>query len=63
MENYPYAGGGNVVVDACDHCQLIWLDAGELDVITNHVPAAAPRSTYLPPSSVAEDEGLFSLLP
>ena len=62
MENYPYAGGGNVVVDACDRCQLIWLDAGELQVISNYVPAPSPRSSYLPPSPVTEDEGLWSLL-
>ncbi len=62
MENYPYAGGGNAVVDACNRCQLIWLDAGELEVIANHVPAPSPRSTYVPPSPVNEDEGLWSLL-
>ncbi|MGB7343031.1 MAG: zf-TFIIB domain-containing protein [Pirellulaceae bacterium] len=31
METYPYAGPGNSVIDSCQQCQLIWLDAGELD--------------------------------
>src|SRR5512146_1804666 len=30
MATHFYAGPGNVVVDACDHCSLIWFDRGEL---------------------------------
>ena len=38
MDAHPYSGGGNAVVDACESCNLIWLDAGELAVIERYVP-------------------------
>jgi Zn-finger nucleic acid-binding protein len=38
MDTHPYFGGGNVVVDTCAGCGLIWLDAGELAVIGRYVP-------------------------
>ena len=30
MDTHFYAGPGNVVVDACDQCSLIWFDRGEI---------------------------------
>jgi len=30
MEAYPYGGPGNIIIQGCSHCQLIWLDFGEL---------------------------------
>jgi Zn-finger nucleic acid-binding protein len=30
METHPYYGPGNVVIDSCLQCELIWLDFGEL---------------------------------
>jgi Zn-finger nucleic acid-binding protein len=38
MDTHPYFGGGNAVVDTCEDCGLIWLDAGELAVIERYVP-------------------------
>jgi Zn-finger nucleic acid-binding protein len=38
MDAHPYYGGGNVVVDTCERCGLIWLDAGKLALIERHVP-------------------------
>lgn len=38
METHPYFGGGNVVVDTCERCSLIWLDAGKLGLIERYVP-------------------------
>ena len=38
MDVHPYFGGGNAVVDTCERCQLIWLDAGELAVIERYIP-------------------------
>lgn len=35
MNTHPYYGPGNVVVDNCAHCAVIWLDYGELGTITN----------------------------
>ncbi len=33
METHPYYGPGNVVIDNCAQCELIWLDYGELAAI------------------------------
>jgi Zn-finger nucleic acid-binding protein len=30
MDTHPYYGPGNVVMDSCGGCELIWLDFGEL---------------------------------
>jgi Zn-finger nucleic acid-binding protein len=30
MDGHAYGGGGNVNVDSCETCSLIWLDQGEL---------------------------------
>jgi Zn-finger nucleic acid-binding protein len=40
MEAHPYFGGGNAVVDTCERCGLIWLDAGELAIIERYIPHA-----------------------
>jgi len=33
MATHPYYGPGNVVIDSCGQCELIWLDFGELEQI------------------------------
>lgn len=33
MEAHPYYGPGNVVIDTCGHCFVVWLDHGELGVL------------------------------
>ncbi len=35
MDDHPYGGGGNVNVDSCETCELIWLDRGELRKIAS----------------------------
>ena len=30
MTSHHYGGGGNLVMDSCEHCELNWLDPGEL---------------------------------
>jgi Zn-finger nucleic acid-binding protein len=30
MDKHPYGGGGNVEVDSCESCEVLWLDRGEL---------------------------------
>jgi Zn-finger nucleic acid-binding protein len=35
MSTHPYYGPGNVVIDTCDDCDVIWLDFGELKLITD----------------------------
>jgi Zn-finger nucleic acid-binding protein len=37
MDTHPYAGPGNVIIDSCGNCFLIWLDRGELMRIV-HAP-------------------------
>jgi Zn-finger nucleic acid-binding protein len=33
MDTHPYYGPGNVVIDNCTRCAVIWLDCGELATI------------------------------
>jgi hypothetical protein len=33
METHPYGGGGNVIIEDCERCELNWLDHGELERI------------------------------
>ncbi len=33
MDTHPYGGPGNIVIDNCPECKLIWLDYHELDRI------------------------------
>jgi Zn-finger nucleic acid-binding protein len=33
MEVHPYYGPGNIVIDSCSHCRLVWLDSGEMTAI------------------------------
>ena len=35
MATHPYYGPGNVVMDSCEKCELVWLDFGELKQIVN----------------------------
>lgn len=33
MDHHPYGGGGNLAVDSCEPCGVLWLDRGELSRI------------------------------
>jgi Zn-finger nucleic acid-binding protein len=35
MSTHPYYGPGNVVIDTCDRCDVVWLDFGELRQIVD----------------------------
>jgi len=35
METFQYNGPGNIVIDTCHDCDLIWLDYGELNKVVN----------------------------
>lgn len=35
LETHPYYGPGNVVIDSCSECHVIWLDFGELKQIVD----------------------------
>jgi Zn-finger nucleic acid-binding protein len=40
LDTHLYGGAGNVIIDACERCSLVWLDSSELDRI---VRAADPQ--------------------
>ena len=42
MDAHFYSGPGNVIIDSCETCALIWLDRGELMHIV-HAPDVADR--------------------
>jgi Zn-finger nucleic acid-binding protein len=35
MATHPYYGPGSIVIDMCDRCDAIWLDAGELNSVVD----------------------------
>jgi Zn-finger nucleic acid-binding protein len=35
METFQYNGPGNIVIDTCHHCDMIWLDYGEIQKVVN----------------------------
>jgi len=41
FDTHVYGGGGNAVIDSCDRCRLVWLDAGELTMLGQYVPERA----------------------
>jgi Zn-finger nucleic acid-binding protein len=68
MDAHAYGGGGAAVVDTCEACALIWLDAGELAILERHIPREIPR---VPPPAAAvtetnanadDDEGIISTI-
>jgi Zn-finger nucleic acid-binding protein len=56
MDTHPYGGGGNVVIDTCPRCHLIWLDAGEMETIARHRPKCGTVG-LLPVAAVGPPEG------
>jgi Zn-finger nucleic acid-binding protein len=43
MDHHPYGGPGNVNIDSCEGCSVVWLDRGELRRI---VVAPDPQPVY-----------------
>ncbi len=43
METHPYYGPGNVMIDSCSHCELVWLDHAELADLASAVAPRRPR--------------------
>ena len=48
MDAHFYAGPGNVVIDSCEECSLIWLDRGELMRIVHASDGSIPYTEPLP---------------
>lgn len=53
MDTYLYGGGGNVYVDSCIECGVIWLDYREL----NRIVEAPTRSRPVPYRTLWEQQG------
>ncbi len=47
FETYPHAGPGNVVIDNCVRCDVIWLDCGEMRQIVD-APGRDRGSRHVP---------------
>jgi Zn-finger nucleic acid-binding protein len=45
MDRHLYGGGGNMDVDSCEQCNVLWLDGGELSRIVA-APDRDPRAVY-----------------
>ena len=59
MDTHPYHAGGNAVIDTCERCHLVWLDAGELAEIGRypfHGGTRAERAGLTAPDPVPERE-------
>lgn len=54
METHPYYGPGNVVIDNCPRCALVWLDYGELAGIRD-APGRDRGRAHEPAYSFIED--------
>jgi Zn-finger nucleic acid-binding protein len=48
MDHHPYGGGGNLTVDSCEQCGVLWLDRGELGRIVA-APDRDPQEVHASP--------------
>lgn len=54
MEVHPYYGPGNIVIDSCSRCLLIWLDHGELACVERARGGREPMAVSAPsPTEIA----------
>jgi len=58
MDTHFYAGPGNVVVDSCEDCSLIWFDRGELHHIVRAPGMYAETASFGGSSSFDDDTGI-----
>ncbi len=47
MESHPYYGPGNVAIDSCEECDVVWLDHGELSRVERSAGGREPASMHL----------------
>jgi Zn-finger nucleic acid-binding protein len=52
MEVHPYYGPGNVVIDSCASCQVVWLDYGEVGAIERAPGLRQAPQPFEPPKPV-----------
>ena len=56
MDTHFYAGPGNVVIDSCENCSLIWLDRGELMHIVRAPGMYAEKASFGGSSTFDDDD-------
>ena len=61
MSTHPYYGPGNVIIDTCETCDLVWLDFGELQQIVD-APGQDRGRRERPARSSGDDIDLFDIL-
>ena len=54
MDEHLYGGGGNMDVDSCETCGVLWLDRGELSRIVA-APDRDPQTVYSGPSRESDE--------
>jgi Zn-finger nucleic acid-binding protein len=52
MDAHPYGGAGNINIDSCERCAVVWLDRGELRRISS---APDYQPIYLDHGDAAKD--------
>jgi Zn-finger nucleic acid-binding protein len=52
MDKHPYGGSGNIDVDSCEPCNVLWLDRGELSRIVA-APDRNPQVEEVQPEKTA----------
>jgi Zn-finger nucleic acid-binding protein len=57
MATHPYYGPGNVVIDTCEGCEVIWLDFGEMKQIVD-APGKDRGTREQPPLAPEPSAGL-----
>ena len=64
MDTFQYMGPGNIVIDTCHHCDLIWLDYGEITKVVN-APGrdrGVPRKKPVDPEEEKKDDKKRSVI-
>jgi Zn-finger nucleic acid-binding protein len=54
MDEHLYGGGGNMDVDSCETCGVLWLERGELSRIVA-APDRDPQTVYTGPSRKSDE--------
>jgi Zn-finger nucleic acid-binding protein len=62
MDAHFYGGPGNVVIDSCEDCSLIWLDHGAITRIAHAADSPEPASAEWDASDDLADDSGGSLL-
>jgi Zn-finger nucleic acid-binding protein len=62
MSTHPYYGPGNVVIDTCDRCDVVWLDFRELTQIADAPGSDRGPGARLRHDNVREERDVLQML-